>query len=199
MSKPELEPMSEDLRRQRRNLMAISFLIWFLKFCGIKIVKISVLGAQAEIGNPEGIIIAIWIIWFYFLIRYYQYYRHEGLKSLRQAWIISHEGPYNKKLNDLVKEKYSEIDSQRLNLKYTNLEKDGLFKKKYFARESSAFQGKNIEFSINEWKLWNEKLKTVLDFIRNRTQFMDYLLPFIISLTVLIYSTCIKIINIVKF
>lgn len=69
--------MSSGLLRQRRNLMAISTFLAIYSISNAKIDKLNFLGNAIEIGNPSSITIFIFILFFYFLLRYYQYFNEE--------------------------------------------------------------------------------------------------------------------------
>lgn len=61
-------------RRQRRNLMAISLFLATYWATGVKLPReIAFYGIKFEISNPERIVYLFWVIWAYFLARYYQY------------------------------------------------------------------------------------------------------------------------------
>jgi hypothetical protein len=67
--------MEEAFIRQRRNLLVTSTIVFLINFAGIEIGKqITLFGTKFTINNPIVIYISIWIILFYFLIRYIQYY-----------------------------------------------------------------------------------------------------------------------------
>ena len=67
--------MKEAFIRQRRNLLLTSAIVFLINFAAIEIDKqIIFFGTKLTINNPIVIYISIWIILFYFLIRYIQYY-----------------------------------------------------------------------------------------------------------------------------
>jgi hypothetical protein len=75
--------MTEGLLRQRRNLMIVSILMVFIKFSEFKVKKLTISGLSfEELGNPSSIYVMIWVLFFYFLFRYHQYYAQEGKGSL---------------------------------------------------------------------------------------------------------------------
>ncbi len=71
--------MSEGLVRQRRNLISVSCILIFLKFAGVEISKLTFLGMDfGKLGNPSALYLVIWVFYWYFLSRYYQYFSQEG-------------------------------------------------------------------------------------------------------------------------
>jgi len=50
----EIKPMSEDLRRQRRTLMAVSLILIFMKYSHLKITKFPVLGGSRAATGSMG-------------------------------------------------------------------------------------------------------------------------------------------------
>lgn len=67
--------MDESFVRQRRNLLLISIAVFLISYAGIEISnEVVLLGVKFEIKNPIVIYITIWIMFFYFFIRYIQYF-----------------------------------------------------------------------------------------------------------------------------
>ena len=67
--------MDESFIRQRRNLLITSIIVFLISFAGIEIDNNLVLfGTKFKINDPLIIYISIWIMLFYFLLRYFQYY-----------------------------------------------------------------------------------------------------------------------------
>lgn len=69
--------MSAGMLRQRRNLLGISVFMPIYLYSGAKMYKISFLGNEAKIENPEIITYSLIAMFLYFLLRYYQYFNEE--------------------------------------------------------------------------------------------------------------------------
>lgn len=69
--------MNPDLLRQRRNLIAVSAVLLVFDFSNVKITKVSVLGTELLVGNAQVLMVCAWVLWGYFLLRYYQYWKDE--------------------------------------------------------------------------------------------------------------------------
>jgi len=78
--------MNADLLRQRRNLIAISAVLLIFDFANVTIAKISVLGTELLVGNARILMVCAWILWGYFFLRYYQYWRVEPDRHIRAAF-----------------------------------------------------------------------------------------------------------------
>ncbi|EGR3265149.1 hypothetical protein DLI08_24755 [Vibrio parahaemolyticus] len=76
--KPRSREMSTGLLRQRRNLLAISAVMPMFFVSQATVEKINFLGTVISIGSPSSINYMIGIIFVYFLLRYWQYYREEN-------------------------------------------------------------------------------------------------------------------------
>ncbi len=61
--------------RQRRNLMIVSVLLIFYVILDLKLKTINILGNSFSIGDPKNIENFIWLLFTYFLIRYYQFHK----------------------------------------------------------------------------------------------------------------------------
>lgn len=78
--------MNPDLLRQRRNLIAISSVLLVFDFAQVTIAKVSVLGTELFVGNANILMICAWVMWAYFLLRYYQYWRAEPATHIRSSF-----------------------------------------------------------------------------------------------------------------
>ncbi|MBA1147390.1 hypothetical protein H0Z60_10015 [Ectothiorhodospiraceae bacterium WFHF3C12] len=79
------EELRAKFERQRRNLIAICVVIVFYDHAQIEVSGISFLGAQIGIGHPQAIVHALWVAWFYFSVRYYQYFKAARADELWQT------------------------------------------------------------------------------------------------------------------
>lgn len=69
--------MDTGLLRQRRNLILISSALLLFDFANVTVTKVSVMGTELLIGDAKLLIYFAWAMWFYFLLRYYQYLHEE--------------------------------------------------------------------------------------------------------------------------
>ena len=92
MASDNRPPMSADLLRQRRNLLVTSLALTAIDLAGATLKKdVSVLGASLEFTNPERVVWGLWILWAYFLVRYWQYLNEEpdlGIYEGMGRWIL---------------------------------------------------------------------------------------------------------------
>jgi hypothetical protein len=90
----ENDKIREGFKRQRRNLMIVSVVLLFAQTSGITINKLNVFGNELEIPNPIVINRWLWVLWGYWLWRYYNFYHDMGGKGFARE--------RHKVLNDLV-------------------------------------------------------------------------------------------------
>lgn len=79
MDNSENSDVHVSLLRQRRNLIGISFILFFYQSSKISISTINILGNEFPIGDPSRVGYILWIAWAYLLLRYYQHYRHSSI------------------------------------------------------------------------------------------------------------------------
>lgn len=73
--------------RQRRNLIAVSLVLWFVETSSLTLSKLNILGNEFPISNPAAVNHALWIAWVYWFVRYYQYFRHaHGIQQTMEAF-----------------------------------------------------------------------------------------------------------------
>ena len=78
--------MNPDLLRQRRNLIAISAVLLLFDFADVKIGKIGILGTDLVVGDVRVLMWSAWLLWAYFLLRYYQYWRAAETAHIRNTF-----------------------------------------------------------------------------------------------------------------
>lgn len=64
-----------DILRQRRNLVAMSCLLIIFDLAKVEVAKVGVLGTDLIIGDVRVLAISMWVVWVYFLLRYYQFWK----------------------------------------------------------------------------------------------------------------------------
>ncbi|KAF1728668.1 hypothetical protein CSC76_04635 [Pseudoxanthomonas mexicana] len=67
-----------DILRQRRNLVAMSCLLIIFDLAKVEVAKVGVLGTDLIIGDVRVLAISMWVVWAYFLLRYYQFWRADS-------------------------------------------------------------------------------------------------------------------------
>lgn len=81
---------NEQIRRgfiaERRSLLIVSFILFFYQQAGLQIERISVFGNEAKISDPWWIAFGLWVLWSYFLLRFYQYFRSIPDKGFQTAY-----------------------------------------------------------------------------------------------------------------
>ncbi len=72
--------------RQRGSLIAASAILFFYETSGIRVEQITILGNTFPVANPASVAVAVWLLWLYFLVRYYQYFRDLPKREFSEAW-----------------------------------------------------------------------------------------------------------------
>lgn len=91
--------------KQRRNIILISLVILLSEYLGFKIEKINILGNQIDVENPQNFCQLLWVVWVYFLWRFYSYLNSLGdlgfAYSFRNTMsLLLHEAAKEKAQND---------------------------------------------------------------------------------------------------
>jgi hypothetical protein len=79
-----IDPMKEGFNRQRRNLIITSIILYIIEFAEPQLTQLSILGNVFVIGNPQFIVVLLWVALGYFLLRYWQYFNGLNDVSIRQ-------------------------------------------------------------------------------------------------------------------
>lgn len=77
--------MTNDLLRQRRNLLITSIGLLLFDFAHMSVAKVSILGTELLVGDPIILKVFAWGMWAYFLLRYYQYLNTSGDPGIKAA------------------------------------------------------------------------------------------------------------------
>ncbi len=190
--KNTVEPMSEGIRRQRRSLIITSLILSFMKYGGITIKKISVLGVEILLSNISALYVFIWLIWFYFLIRYYQYFMQEGVPKMTISFQTMLTEICRAKIKALVKAEHPRVQGSSQQFDYNILKKSNWYTINYVGqelKEADVYNASNpFEMDIKLWSLWKEILISYYQVFVNKSVMTDYILPLLIAAFAFIYS-----------
>ncbi|QIK80892.1 hypothetical protein G7069_04320 [Lysobacter sp. HDW10] len=170
--------MNPDLLRQRRNLILVSLWLLVFDFAQVSIGKVSVLGTELVVGSPRVLIFLAWLLWAYFFLRYYQYWRAENKPELREAFSACLDSYANKFVGLAV---YQDESGQLFDRKIT---KHGVFSWVYALQYYDPVTGYVVPRS--EIQLPNARLiwwviKSAVFTCINTTHATDHLLPFALA------------------
>ncbi|QDQ28343.1 hypothetical protein FNU76_19405 [Chitinimonas arctica] len=149
--------MNEGLLRQRRNLITTSILLWMMKFGEITALKkYNAVGFDFEFQNPAVLFTAIWIAFFYFLFRYFQYFCDEGSHKLRRCFGDEIEESCKPLIKEIVKQQY-ESSNDAVPYSFAFLKMNGWIYTGQLPNEtepgSSPPRAKEFKIEIKPWKL----------------------------------------------
>jgi hypothetical protein len=181
--------MSEGLLRQRRNLILTAVLLWLMKFGGVKFSKFSLAGFDVEFARPEALTICLWIAFFYFLYRYYQYFVPEGIPKL-QADFENTLNRYAQTTLDRYVFKQEPDWSKGTRTPLSVLwKRHWVYEAESLIRDPDGVARKTQPFEIKVpwWKFVHLALATMLNLLIRTSLATDYLLPLVLAGYVLWY------------
>ena len=174
--------MEEGFLRQRRNLMLLSGFLLLFRFADLEIEKMSILGTQLLVGRPDALRFSAWILWGYFFLRYFQYFRSEESKGL--ICIINEKTEYFS--SQFVKDKVKKGSNDRLNLKKKSF-LSWSYKLEYFdPTKGRPYEGEEIPMPFFYMIIW--RTRSVWHSIVEHTYFTDYIFPILVAFSALIFS-----------
>jgi hypothetical protein len=184
-----LGAMSEGLIRQRRNLISVSCVLIFLKFAGVEISKLSFLGLDfSELKKPSAFYLLIWVVYFYFTLRYYQYFCQEGKPKLLFHYRQSvDQALINKVWANARDDKSSgEFHSYRPNTLEELKNKNWMYTALYRNEDRSLIR-------LDKVILKRERIMCrggeIIKLTFNTSVFTDYILPFLLAIAALSYCS----------
>lgn len=182
--------MGEGLLRQRRNLFVVCAVLWFLRYGGVKVQKLSLAGFEIEMSNPAAVTVALWLAFAYFLYRYYQYFTDEGLRALEDRFTRSLNARCLPLIRDLVVARHPAVYRGGADEFRYDLLKDN----KWVYRGQQVVPGpaganvsEPVSVPVSRWQLRSGILRAVADTSLRSSVVTDYLLPFLLAAVVLWY------------
>lgn len=182
--KIHIDAMSDTFRRHRRNLMATSLLLCFMKYSGLVIRRITPMGTEIILDDEKAVFVMLWLLWFYFVVMYYQHFRQEAVAKLSRSWLSTVNERCKPKIESLVREAHPAVNPARL-FQYSTLKKVDRFMKQYDGEESAG--GGQFSMSIPSWQLWPSLIRSAFQVSVNQSTLMDYIFPWFLALGTLIY------------
>lgn len=170
--------MNADLLRQRRNLIGISSVLLVFDFANVQVAKVSLLGTELLIGNARVLAICAWLVWFYFLVRYYQYFRAEPNRSIRDS--------FKQRLDKYIRSYHAVKDQDELGqlLEYkicrVRFAKWNYVSRKYDPARGDVVDGIGIQ--LPWWRLCFWFVKTAMFICIQTPHATDRLLPFALAI-----------------
>ncbi|NWF37461.1 hypothetical protein [Mariprofundus sp. KV] len=172
--------MGSGLLRQRRNLLIISSALIVFDFAQLTVVKINLLGTELLIGKPEVLMVAAWVLWGYFFLRYYQYMREE--KDLKIISTILHRFEGLAVAHTKLKSFNAEIDQE--NRSYY-LKKVGFLRWDYVLNDYNPGEGKVRDISSKKVSLGHVAvwlLRSVLHVTVMTPRVTEYIAPIVVAI-----------------
>ncbi|HUW52385.1 MAG TPA: hypothetical protein VMV99_03045 [Rhodanobacter sp.] len=180
--------MNQDLLRQRRNLIATSAVLLVFDFAQVTITKVSVLGTELLVGNAKILMICAWVLWAYFLLRYYQYWRAEPDQHIRSSF---------KKRLDAYARSYTKAtafqDAAGQGYDNYKITRTGLASWSYTIQVYDPVKGNMKDgpvFALPAWRLAAWSLKSALFVGIQTPHATDHILPFALAIAAPVITLC---------
>lgn len=173
--------MNADLLRQRRNLVVLSLVLLLFSISETTIgAKVSVLGTELVVGNPGVLKPLAWVFWFYFLLRYYQYWRAEPDSPIRDAFKAQRDKLI---LAAYPVERLCKQGESVRNARFI-LEHRGLLRSEVILQDRDPTRGisKNVATeSVGRWAVFFWSIRSALHVAFNTRHATDHILPFALA------------------
>ncbi len=175
--------MNEGLLRQRRNLIASCALIWLLKFGKVSFTKMSLAGFDVSFANPEALYLSLWLSFFYFLYRYYQYFVKFGEQELTQQFL----GSLERVCAEWMAQVHKDHPEWMTKTGYPNLAQ--LVRSGFIVnvQDGSEIGTRSFVVRISRFSVMVRLLRSVFESTFRSTVVTDYVFPFLLAFFVLIY------------
>jgi hypothetical protein len=181
--------------RQRRNLILASTVILFLSISGATITKdVTLLNVTLAITKMHYLYFALWLVWWWFLYRYHQYYKQEGAALVKGAVNRRLTEAIHHYLNRLTEsEQVGKSSSDNGYRHYQDVRRKSFFRvcAQLGILKHDSYGGRNM---VHDWEeidlrfYWKELIQTYYDFLMRRSEFTDYLFPMVFAVMVFVYS-----------
>jgi len=166
--------------RQRRNLMTISFVLFFLLYGNIEIPTLNILGNEIVFGEEDKLKNMLLILWGYFYYRYYVYFRDLKDSGYSNVFYAHLQSSVKEKILNYAKD-IPNI-SQMVNI-YDNNDKYWTGKVRLDKVDSYTEQKETENIRIEGWTFFRSKFKAHIATLLHTRYFTEYALPFFVGLT----------------
>lgn len=181
--------MNSDLLRQRRNLIAISAFLILFDIANVQVAKLSLLGNELIVGNAQALIYSAWVLWAYFFLRYYQYWRAEPESHIRNSYIKHFAALARSYVGTQAAQ-----NSWRCDIERADIECKGFFNWSYTLNH---YDPEKLTVTHNSttrfpgWCILSWQLKSGLHVLFHTTHATDRILPFISALAapIVVFAT----------
>lgn len=183
----------EGFVRQRRNLLIISLVLLFAETSELSLSKLNIFGNELLIRNPMTVNYALWAAWFYWLVRYYQYFLHaQGRLEIREAYSNRLEGS----VRELVRKRALPQCQAKENYFFREIEKKSLreWTINHGERIRTVDEGRTEYKDINRTdtltfnNLLLSRVRSWFYVVFQTRYATEYILPFLIAFAPLLYQ-----------
>ena len=192
MEQPSIPKMSEGLFRQRRNLILTSLTIIFLRYGEVTIEKFGTSALDLKFQNLNAIFVALWVVFFYFLVRYYQYLRQEPDLGIKSAFWAKVDARCLNKLTEDAKSRFATVlmSPARLEFQLSSFKRTSVFlwSGSVTTKRTGSGEPMNSEYTVNVLHFWPDFTVAACHVALNRSAITDYVLPFLLALSALLYG-----------
>lgn len=198
---------SKDLRLHRKYILVLCFVLIILKYGGVKLDNVSLLGTSFSFENDKAIFLGLWIILFYSIMKYYQFFRHESWAHVKDEYKEVRSRIYEPKfialLSNAVHPRILEVLAKRKEgyyphgPTYFHGKKVGLFSRRFtqpvttidtVGGDGIEVRNEPVDFQYNTFRhfFW-QTLRANWHFVFHTPFFFEFLFPFILLTATIIY------------
>ncbi|WP_417552520.1 hypothetical protein [Marinomonas fungiae] len=184
----DIDPMSEGLLRQRRNLLISGSILVFFKMSNLSASKLTIAGLEFEkLDNASVVYLYLWIAFLYFFWRYSQYYRQEGhlkaTKGINSRMRHVMEEKVRHGIYRYVPETHEIRDSMSFMVDRMMRERRVIII--HYEHENADRQMYELELGLIEYLIIKLRVYTYVTFLTSSNS--DYVLPLIVGAGVFAY------------
>jgi len=177
--------MNEGLMRQRRNLMITSAVLWVLAYGDVSIDSVTAAGISVKLVRPNAFLLALWAAFWYFLIRYYQYFSTHAQPILQELFASTVRQIVNDLAYRAIKGRFGGLGSFSRQIPSFA---DVLVRRKEIHVYARPGERLPVAFRLERLSIMCMVISRLFRVGVSSTYLSDYLLPFVFSLSVLGYA-----------
>ena len=175
--------------------MVLGLIILILSFGNASIKEISIAGIKLNFAeNVSFAYRIIWMIWGYFLYRYFIYFMEEGRRKLRSYWELEFEQTINKYIRKKVYEQYEKPNEGSGFSYYSTKRNNMVYQGQVFVKKLNESTHEeedtveNISLPLALPIIYLYQVKAFLKFLILRSVVTDYVFVFVFSAVVVAVS-----------
>jgi hypothetical protein len=157
----------------------------FSKYAGVETSTLTIFNISFnELKNPDAVIYSLYLVFLYFLVRYYQFFSQEGYKEIKNAFAIE--------INDVFRRKVYQITLKEGAGSSYVLEEDDRWAFQVFVSGGDGLGGESERekkrFKLSKNMIIRIYIRSIAHITTSTSMVTDYIFPIFLGIATIFYK-----------